>query len=105
MGDACWHWRQIPVMINIYWDFTTVCVKLRKSLIYRFAAEISHLCRRVKTSEVASLTILGTVERDLLCCRLGARTGDIVFVTGALGNSYGSGRHLTFEPRLTEGRF
>ena len=56
-------------------------------------------------SEVASLTILGTVERDLMCCRSGAQAGDIVFVTGALGNSYESGRHLTFEPRLAEGRF
>jgi len=56
-------------------------------------------------SEVASLTILGTVERDLMCCRSGAQPGDIIFVTGALGNSYQSGRHLTFEPRLAEGRF
>ncbi len=58
-----------------------------------------------ETGEVASLTILGTVERDLMCCRSGAQVGDIVFVTGALGNSYESGRHLTFEPRLAEGRF
>jgi thiamine-monophosphate kinase len=58
-----------------------------------------------EASEVASLTILGTVERDVLCRRSGARAGDIVFVTGALGNSYESGRHLTFEPRLAEGRF
>lgn len=58
-----------------------------------------------ETGEVASLTILGTVERDLMCCRSGAQAGDIVFVTGALGNSYESGRHLTFEPRLAEGRF
>ncbi|MCK4982284.1 MAG: thiamine-phosphate kinase [Victivallaceae bacterium] len=58
-----------------------------------------------ETGEVASLTILGIVERDLMCCRSGAQVGDIVFVTGALGNSYESGRHLTFEPRLAEGRF
>ncbi|MDD5698623.1 MAG: thiamine-phosphate kinase [Victivallaceae bacterium] len=57
------------------------------------------------TGEVASLTILGTVERDLICRRSGARPGDAVWVTGTLGNSYGSGRHLTFEPRLAEGRF
>lgn len=31
-----------------------------------------------------------------------ARTGDAIFVTGALGNSLASGRHLTFEPRLRE---
>jgi thiamine-monophosphate kinase len=55
--------------------------------------------------EVASLTILGNVERNFICCRSTAQVGDIVFVTGALGNSYESGRHLTFEPRLAEGRF
>ena len=58
-----------------------------------------------ESGEVASLTILGAVERNLLCRRSGAQVGDIVFVTGALGNSYDSGRHLTFEPRLDEGRF
>ncbi len=58
-----------------------------------------------EAGEVASLTILGTVEQDLLCRRSGAQPGDIVFVTGSLGNSYESGRHLSFEPRLAEGRF
>ncbi len=35
--------------------------------------------------------------------RRGAKPGDGVFVTGRLGNSLASGRHLTFEPRLREG--
>lgn len=34
--------------------------------------------------------------------RSGARPGDGVYVTGALGGSFASGRHLTFEPRLRE---
>jgi thiamine-monophosphate kinase len=37
--------------------------------------------------------------------RAGARTGDVIAVTGALGGSLGPdglGRHLTFEPRLVE---
>ncbi len=32
-----------------------------------------------------------------------ARPGDAVWVTGRLGNSLASGRHLTFEPRTAEG--
>ncbi len=31
-----------------------------------------------------------------------AREGDGIFVTGSLGNSFASGRHVTFEPRLPE---
>ncbi len=33
-----------------------------------------------------------------------AKPGDAVYVTGRIGNSYNSGRHLSFEPRLREAR-
>lgn len=36
--------------------------------------------------------------------RSGARPGDVVYVTGALGGSFASGRHLTFVPRVREAR-
>lgn len=34
--------------------------------------------------------------------RIGAAAGDAVYITGALGGSLASGRHLTFEPRIIE---
>lgn len=34
-----------------------------------------------------------------------AQIGDELWVTGRLGGSFGSGRHLTFEPRLEEARW
>ncbi|GJM18550.1 MAG: thiamine-monophosphate kinase [Phycisphaeraceae bacterium] len=34
--------------------------------------------------------------------RSGARAGDSIYVTGALGGSFASGRHLTFETRVLE---
>lgn len=37
--------------------------------------------------------------------RSGAREGDVLFVTGRLGGSLRSGRHLRFVPRLAESRF
>ena len=37
--------------------------------------------------------------------RSGARVGDKVYVTGRLGGSFASGRHLTFEPRVKEGQW
>ncbi|OVE81712.1 thiamine-phosphate kinase [bacterium M21] len=56
-------------------------------------------------SEGASLTIMGTVDRETICLRDRAAVGDHIYVTGAFGNSLESGRHLTFTPRLEEGRW
>lgn len=50
------------------------------------------------------MSLLGTApERTLL--RSGARAGDSLYVTGELGLSFESGRHLDFEPRIAEGEF
>lgn len=35
--------------------------------------------------------------------RSGARSGDLVWLTGPVGGSFGSGRHLSFEPRVAAG--
>lgn len=35
--------------------------------------------------------------------RSGVRPGDQLWLTGPVGGSFASGRHLTFEPRITEG--
>jgi thiamine-monophosphate kinase len=48
-----------------------------------------------------SIALLGTVPRNKCVLRSGARAGDAIFVTGELGGSL-SGKHLDFEPRLTE---
>lgn len=49
------------------------------------------------------LTLIGEAPRRPLT-RQGARIGDLVFVTGALGGSL-LGRHVRFQPRLKEGRW
>ncbi|MCA9032334.1 MAG: thiamine-phosphate kinase [Planctomycetaceae bacterium] len=49
---------------------------------------------------VISVTVLGEVAPNSAIQRSGARLGDILFVSGPLGGSLSSGRHLTFEPRL-----
>jgi thiamine-monophosphate kinase len=54
-------------------------------------------------ASVASLTIVGHADRNRLCRRAAARDGDVIAVTGALGLSFPSGRHLNFVPRLDEG--
>ena len=56
-------------------------------------------------TEVATLTILGEVPAGEAVLRSGARPGDALYVTGEVGNSFDSQHHLTFSPRLAEGRF
>jgi len=54
---------------------------------------------------VCSVFLTGVVtERDLVS-RGGGRPGDVLFVTGLLGGSLASGKHLDFAPRLKEGQW
>ncbi|MFK5921073.1 MAG: thiamine-phosphate kinase [Verrucomicrobiota bacterium] len=54
---------------------------------------------------VISVSMTGRVEPDRCIYRSGAKQGDAILVTGRLGGSLPSGRHLNFQPRLTESRW
>ena len=60
------------------------------------------------TTEGAALELhifaVGRAPRGTALLRSGAKNGDIVFVTGALGGSL-AGKHLRFVPRLAEGQW
>ncbi|MEM6915398.1 MAG: thiamine-phosphate kinase [Verrucomicrobiota bacterium] len=56
-------------------------------------------------SAVLSVAMTGRVEPQNCVRRSGAREGDLILVTGRLGGSFESGRHLTFEPRLAQSRW
>jgi len=60
----------------------------------------------IKTDKIViNVALLGQVEKKYLVTREGAKAGDGIFVTGPLGGSLKSGRHLNFTPRLAQGRF
>ena len=52
-----------------------------------------------------SVCLTGTVKRGRCITRGGGRPGDTLYVTGKLGGSLPSGRHLTFRPRVEEARW
>ncbi|MCK5843976.1 MAG: thiamine-phosphate kinase [Victivallales bacterium] len=56
-------------------------------------------------ADVLSLTIAGWVEKECLVQRSGARPNDILYATGEFGDSFDSGHHLSFTPRLDEALF
>lgn len=54
---------------------------------------------------VITISMTGTVEPERCLFRSGAKPGDLIAVTGKLGGSLASGRHLSFVPRLVEARW
>ena len=54
---------------------------------------------------VISVALTGEVREDRVVYRQGAAPGDVIAVTGRLGNSFASGWHLQFKPRLEEARW
>ena len=57
------------------------------------------------SSLVASLTIIGEADEEKVACRQNAQDGDLIFITGTVGESLANEHHLNFTPRLQEGQF
>jgi len=51
---------------------------------------------------VIDVAMIGSVKKENLCLRSQAKSGDAIFVTGALGGAVKTGRHLKFTPRFKE---
>jgi thiamine-monophosphate kinase len=100
--------------------FAVVSIGIPKNLSVRFIKDVYKGMRRtardfnvsivggdtIKTGKIViNVALLGMVEKKYLTTRDGAKAGDWIFVTGPLGGSFKSGRHLNFCPRLSQARF
>ena len=54
---------------------------------------------------VISIALLGECEKSKAVQRSGAKLGDVIFVSGELGGSYRSKKHVLFMPRIEEAQF
>lgn len=104
--------RPLHALVTIALPGTTATARARG--IYRglgrCAAEFGVLVvggETARTDGPAMITVslTGEVSSKRCCLRSGGQPGDILFVTGVLGGSLASGRHLNFRPRLSEARW
>lgn len=82
---------------KIYSGMTVLCEKYGATIIGGDVAKGAQL----------ELHIFGTglLPENSALLRSGAQIGDSILVTGKLGNSFTSGKHLDFFPRIEEGIF
>ena len=90
---------------NLPWAFVRDVYKGMDALARQFGVAIVGGDTIKSEKIVINVALTGEVSKKDVVYRRGAREGDQIFVTGPLGDSLASGRHLKFIPRLKEARY
>ncbi len=102
--------RPVCLLFNVVFPDTSDAARLES--IYRGAEQLAsrYHCpivggdvARGPAEEVHGFGV-GAAPKGRAVLRRGARSGDVIYVSGELGGSI-HGHHLTFEPRIREGRW
>lgn len=85
---------------NLRTSYAMDILRGMKDLARRFRVEIVGGDTNRSDKIILSVTLTGEVEATKAVLRSGAKKGDWIFVSGALGGSYASKKHLRFMPQI-----
>ncbi len=91
--------RQVSEIVGWYEGMTAVAGECGCSIVGGETAKLDG------DGALLSIAMTGVVSPEHCVQRSGAAVGDGIWVTGRLGGSFESGRHLIFSPRLQESQW
>lgn len=93
----------VPADLKI--DFVKDLYRGMNALAKRFKVSIVGGDTVKSKKVIISVALLGWAKKKEVVTRSGARPGDMIFVTGPLGKSFETRKHLSFTPRVAESQF